>query len=399
MTAPTDLQAPTLEDIQAARRRLAGIVLRTPLVRLNWEPPASGAQGGAAAPDRNGGGAAASPEPPPEIYLKLECLQPIGSFKLRGAANAMLAAGRDRLRDGVYTASAGNMAQGVAWSARHLGVPATAVVPDHAPATKLAAIERLGGTAVKVPFESWWQVIRDHHHAGTPGLFIHPVSDPAVMAGNGTIGLEILEDLPEVDAVLVPFGGGGLSCGIAAALRALRPEATVYACEITTAAPFAASLAAGSPQSVDYQPSFVDGIGGKSVLPEMWPIASLLLGGSRVVPLAAVAAAVRLLVERHRVVAEGAGATALAAALASLDGSAAVTANNTAAHVNATAATAAGGTSAAAAPGTGAPSSLPRAAGSEPLPSPRRPRRLVCIVSGGNIDTAKLATILSGGVP
>ena len=382
MTAPTDLQAPTLEDIQAARRRLAGIVLRTPLVRLNWEPPASGARGarGGAAPlqgDGGDGGDGAAPEPPPEIYLKLECLQPIGSFKLRGAANAMLAAGRDRLRDGVYTASAGNMAQGVAWSARHLGVPAVAVVPDHAPATKLAAIARLGGTAVKVPFEAWWQVIRDHHHAGTPGLFIHPVSDPAVMAGNGTIGLEIVEDLPDVDTVLVPFGGGGLSCGIAAALRGLRPEAAVHACEITTAAPFAASLAAGSPQSVDYQPSFVDGIGGKSVLPEMWPIARSLLAGSRVVPLAAVAAAVRLLVERNRVVAEGAGATALAAALGSLDGTAAVTANAAA----------------------GAAAAAPGAPGSAPPPAPRRPRKIVCIVSGGNIDTAKLATILSGGVP
>jgi len=327
VTRSSDLRAPSLDEIRAARERLAGIALRTPLLRLEWE----------------GGPAAA------EIYVKLENLQPIGSFKLRGAGNAMLQAGRERLAAGVYTASAGNMAQGVAWSARRLGVAATAIVPDHAPATKLAAIERLGGTVVKVPFERWWQVLAEHRYPGMAGLFIHPVSDTAVMAGNGTIGLEILEQLPELDLVLVPFGGGGLSCGIAAALRELRPAASVYGCEVTTAAPLAASLAAGAPRPVDYQPSFVDGIGGKTLLPEMWPVVSGLLAGSRVVSLGAVAAAVRLLAERHRVIAEGAGATAVAAAMAMA---------------------------------AEAPS-----------------KKIVCIVSGGNIDNAKLATILAGGVP
>jgi threonine dehydratase len=329
------LRAPTLDEIRAARDRLNGIALTTPLLRLEWEAPAAG------------GGAAA------EIYLKLENLQPIGSFKLRGAGNAMLQAGRERLADGVYTASAGNMAQGVAWGARRLGVAATAVVPDHAPATKLAAIERLGGSVVKVPFERWWQVIAEHRYPGMAGLFIHPVSDTAVMAGNGTIGLEICEQLPGVDLVLVPFGGGGLSCGIASALRELRPAAAVYGCEVTTAAPLAASLAAGAPRSVDYQPSFVDGIGGKTLLPEMWPLASRLLAGSRVVPLAAVAAAVRLLAERHRVIAEGAGATAVAVAMALAQGGGAEVSG----------------------------------------------KKIVCIVSGGNIDTPKLAAILAGGIP
>ncbi len=334
----SDLRAPTLGEIRAARERLEGIALRTPLLRLEWEPPAAGS-GAARDVVHTGAGPAA------EIYLKLENLQPIGSFKLRGAANAMLQGGPERLAGGVYTASAGNMAQG----ARRLGVGATAIVPDHAPATKLAAIERLGGTVVKVPFERWWQVIAEHRYPGMAGLFIHPVSDTAVMAGNGTIGLEILEQLPELDLVLVPFGGGGLSCGIAAALRELRPAAAVHGCEVTTAAPLAASLAAGAPQTVDYQPSFVDGIGGKALLPEMWPLASSLLAGSHVVSLAAVAAAVRLLAERHRVIAEGAGATSVAAAMAL----------------------------AAAAPG----------------------KKIVCIVSGGNIDNAKLAAILAGGVP
>ena len=297
--------------------------IRTPLVRLNVE------------------------DAPAEIWLKLENLQPIGSFKLRGAGNAMSLAPHDALGKGVYTASAGNMAQGVAWNARRLEIPCTVVVPDNAPQTKLAAIERLGAKAVKLPYARWWQVLEDHGYPGIEGLFIHPVSDPAVIAGNGTIGLEILEDLPDVDAVVVPFGGGGLSCGIAAALRALSPATRVFASEVETAAPFAASLAAGRPVAIDHTPSFVDGIGGRSMLPEMWPLANQLLAGSLVVSVAQAAASVRLLAERNRVIAEGAGATSVAAAILG----------------NA---------------GTG---------------------KVVCVISGGNIDPSKLAKILNGEVP
>ena len=317
------LQAPSLDEIRAARKRLAGITVRTPLIRLNAEGLSA------------------------EVWLKLENLQPIGSFKLRGAANAMRLAGPEKLREGVYTPSAGNMAQGVAWSAREIGVPATVIVPDHAPATKIAAIERLGGKVMKVPFERWWQTMEEHSFPGQGGLFIHPVADRAVMAGNGTVALEILEDLPDVDTVLVPIGGGGLSSGIAAALAALRREARVFGCEVDTAAPLSASLNAGERQVIEYRPSFVDGIGGKCILSEMWPIVSSLLAGARVVSLEQVAAAVRLLVERHRVVAEGAGAASVAAALA------------------------------------GVPEG----------------RKVVCVVSGGNLDTAKLCAILEGRVP
>ncbi len=259
----------------------------------------------------------------------------------------MSLAPREALAKGVSTASAGNMAQGVAWNARRLGISCTVVVPDNAPQTKLAAIERLGAKAVKLPYARWWQVLEEHGYPGIEGFFIHPVSDPAVIAGNGTIGLEILEDLPDVDAVVVPFGGGGLSCGIAAALRALRPAARVFASEVETAAPFAGSLAAGRPVAVDHTPSFVDGIGGKSMLPEMWPLASQFLSGSLVVSVAQAAAAVRLLTERNRVIAEGAGATSVAAALAGKAG-------------------------------TG---------------------NVVCVISGGNIEPAKLAKILNGEIP
>ena len=317
------LEAPSLDEIRAARERLAGTIVRTPLVRLNSEGTAA------------------------EVWLKLENLQPIGSFKLRGAANAMRLASPGELRQGAYTCSAGNMAQGVAWSARELGVPASVVVPDTAPATKLAAIERLGGRVVKVPWERWWQVMVEHQYPGLDGLFIHPVANRNVMAGNGTVALEILEDLPDVDTVLVPFGGGGLSSGIAAALRELRPEARVFGCEVSTAAPLSAALAAGSLQEVDYRPSFVDGIGGRILLPEMWAIASRLIAGSRVVTLEQIAAAVRLLAERHRVIAEGAGAASVAAALAG----------------------------------------VPEA------------RKVVCVVSGGNLDFSKLCAILEGQVP
>ena len=282
----------SLADIQAARGRIADSVIRTPLLRLNVA------------------------DTPAEIYLKLENLQPIGSFKLRGAGNAIALASPEQLAQGVYTASAGNMAQGVAWHARRLGIPCTVVVPDHAPETKLAAITRLGATFIKVPFDEWWQVIVTHQYPGLKGLFVHPVSDPAVMAGNGTIGLEILEDLPDVDTILVPYGGGGLSCGIATAVRALKPATKIFAAEVETSAAFAAALKAGEAVKIDYQASFVDGIGSGSVLADMWPVARELLDGSLVSSLAEVAEAVRVLAERNRVIAEGAGATPVAAVLA-----------------------------------------------------------------------------------
>ncbi|MCY4647306.1 MAG: pyridoxal-phosphate dependent enzyme [Gammaproteobacteria bacterium] len=285
-----------LADIRAARERIAGAAIRTPLVRL--EAPGANA----------------------EVWLKLECLQPIGSFKIRGAANAMALAHPALLARGVYTGSAGNMAQGVAYEARRRGIPCRVIVPDTAPAAKLDAIARLGATAVPVSFAEWWGVLRDHGHPGEEGLFVHPVSDPDVIAGNGTIGLEVVEDLPDVRAVVVPFGGGGLSCGIATAVRALRPEARVFAAEVETAAPLAASLDAGRPVEVPRRRSFVDGIGAAGLLPGMWPLARALLAGSRVVSLEDVRGAIRLLAERAHIVAEGAGGAGVAAALGGLPG-------------------------------------------------------------------------------
>jgi threonine dehydratase len=236
------------------------------------------------------------------------------------------------------------MAQGVAWGARDLGVPCTVVMPDNAPATKVNAVKRLGANIVPLPYDDWWQTLRDHGREGMGGRFIHPVADRDVMAGNGTIGLEILEDLPNVDTVLVPFGGGGLVSGIATAVRALQPNARVYGCEVETSTPLSAALAAGHPVVVERTPSFVDGIGGRGVLEEMWPIVSDLVHGALVATLAETRAAIRLLVERTRVVAEGAGAVPIAAALAGRAGT-----------------------------GT-----------------------IVCVVSGGNIDTKTLIDILSG---
>lgn len=322
MSARPTLAAPALEDVSAASERLRGIAIRTPLLRLNVDGPA-------------------------EIWLKCENLQPIGSFKLRGAANAMAQLPPETLARGVYTASAGNMAQGLAWSARQLGVPCAVLVPEQAPQVKIAAIERLGATVTKVPFDTWWRVMADHGAEGMSGTFVHPFADRAVMAGNGTIALEILEDLPEPDAILVPYGGGGLSTGIAATMRAVKPQVRVYACEVATAAPLAASLAAGEPKTIEYTPSFVDGIGGKSVFPEIWPLVQDLLAGSLVVSLEETAAALRLMVERNRLVSEGAGAAPVAAALRGVPGA----------------------------------------------------RRIVCVVSGGNIDPQKTAAILEGRMP
>ena len=310
-----------LADIEAARKRIEDLSLRTPLVRLNVDTG------------------------PVEVHLKLENLQPIGAFKIRGAGNAMAIAGEEALKAGVWTASAGNMAQGVAWNAARLRVRCSVVVPDHAPEAKLEALQRLGAEIVKVPFDEWWQIIVTHEHEGQDGVFVHPVSDPAVIAGNGTIGLELVEDLPDLDAVVVPYGGGGLSSGIASALRHLRPDVPVYGAEVATSAALEAALAAGEPTEIEYVPSFVDGIGSSRVLDEMWPLVSELLAGSLVVSLEDIENAIRLLATRNHVIAEGAGAAGVAAAV---EGSA----------------------------GAG---------------------KVVCIVSGGNINASKLAEILSQG--
>ncbi|HEX5302525.1 MAG TPA: pyridoxal-phosphate dependent enzyme [Streptosporangiaceae bacterium] len=285
-----------LAEIEAARERIAGAAVRTPLLRLHVEAPA-------------------------EIYLKCENLQPVNSFKIRGATSAVMLAPAPEREKGLVTASAGNMAQGVAWTARELGVPATIAVPEHAPQAKLAAIERLGGQVLKLPYDDWWNAIVISRVDGVEGLFVHPVQDPGVMAGNGTIGLEVLEDLPDPDAVVIPYGGGGLTAGIASAVKALRPDTKIFTAEPATAAALAAAFAAGQPAEVDYQPSFVDGSGSRRVLDTMWPLVRPLVDGALSIPVAEVAAAVRLLAERARVIAEGAGALALAAALSGRAGS------------------------------------------------------------------------------
>jgi threonine dehydratase len=222
----------------------------------------------------------------------------------------------EQLRRGVLTASAGNMAQGVAWRARDLGVPCTVVAPDTAPSVKLEALKRLGARVIQVPFDRWWQTFQERAYPGVDAAFLHAFDDPDVMAGNGTIGLEILEDLSDADAVVIPWGGGGLTCGIATAVRAKRPGCRIYAAEVATAAPLTASLAAGSAVVVDYQPSFVDGIGSKTVFPQMLERARALIDGSLVAELAEVAEAMRLVAERNRIIAEGAGACPVACALA-----------------------------------------------------------------------------------
>jgi threonine dehydratase len=286
-----------------------------------------------------------SPHSQRSIYLKLENLQPTGSFKVRGAGNALLSANPSELQNGVWTASAGNMGQALAWYAKKLKVHCTVLVPDDAPDVKVQAIQNLGANIVKVPFAEYQSVQKEGSHSAMKGLLIHPFADEAVMAGNGTVGLEILEDLPDVDVILVPYGGGGLSCGIASAM-ANQPRVKVEAAEVASAAPLTASLAAGKMVEVPYQSSFVSGMGAPFVFPQMWPLASQLLDGSRVVELRQVADAIRMLAERHHIIVEGAGAVALAAAL-----------------------------------------------------EMKETKKVVCVISGGNINSAHLTKILHGELP
>lgn len=282
----------------------------------------------------------------PEIWLKLETLQPIGAFKIRGAANAIAQLPADHTRDGIWTVSAGNAAQGVALAAKRAGLRCAVLVMDTAPAVKLDAIRRLGAEIVQAPHDECWDTLESRANPRMRGHFVHPFDDDAFISGNGTAGLEILEDLPDVDAIVAAVGGGGLLSGIGCAVRALKPGVTIYSAEPETASPLAASLAAGRPVPFDrWEASFVDGAGGRSVLPSMWPLLREYVDEAIVMPLDAIAAAMKVTAERCHVIAEGAGACAIAAAR----------------------------------------SRRIRGAGH---------RRVVAVVSGGNIDLARFATLV-----
>ena len=307
-----------LGDIEAARERIAGTVLRTPLVRFDER-----------------------------IWLKLENLQPTNAYKIRGASNAVARLSDEERAKGVWTISAGNAGQGVAYAARQYGVPCTVVAIETAPQTKLDRMRALGAEIVPVSYERAWVAAESHEFPGLDATFVHPFDNHDFIAGHGTMGLEILEDLPDLDAVLIPWGGGGLTSGIASALKQQKPGVRVISCEPETGAPLAASLPAGESKSVDFRASFVDGSGSRALLPKMWGLAQELVDEAASVSLDETAAAVRLLAERARVVAEGAGALSLAAARAGHGGNG----------------------------------------------------KLVCIVSGGNIDSSRLTKILSGETP
>jgi threonine dehydratase len=321
MTEPVRL--PSAAEVDAARANIAGIARRTPLWRLDAEVPGA------------------------RIHLKLENLQPLGSFKIRAAVNAIRSADAQAVRGGVVSASAGNFGQGIAWAGGRMGAPTTIVVPDGSAATKAAALERLGARVVRVPFDDWWQVLTTRRFEGAQGVFFHPVADSAVVAGNATIGAELVEDLGHIDTVIVPFGGGGLVSGIGSVMRRLRPTTRMVVVESQASQPAAAALVAGGPTRVRHDQSFVDGMGSSIVLDEMWPLVRQCVDEAVCVSFGEIAEAIRLLATKHRVIAEGAGAAAVAAALSG------------------------------------------RAGGGD----------IVCIVSGGNIDASKLGPILNGEDP
>ena len=317
------MRAISIDTIRDAARSIYDVAVRTPLVALGPMTP---------------GG--------PDIYLKLETLQPIGSFKIRGAYNAVRRLPRGEIARGVWTVSAGNAAQGVALAARKAGVPCSVMVMDTAPDAKLRAIDRLGATIVKATYDECWRTVETHASDRMTGHFVHPFDDDDFISGNGTAGLEIVADLPDVDAVIAPVGGGGLLAGIGVALRALQPAARIYAAEPETAAPLKRSMDRGQASRFDeWTSSFVDGAGGKSVLDSMWPLLHEYVHESIVVSLDEAARAMRLVAERARVVAEGAAACAVAAAVS-------------------------------------------------PAMASRGHKRVVAVVSGGNIDLKKFAQLV-----
>jgi threonine dehydratase len=326
LTSSALSKALTLPDhgqLLSARDNIRGIALRTPLLKLNVDLPGV------------------------NIFLKLENLQPWGSFKIRPGINAVRTADAQRLEAGVLSASSGNFGQGLAFAARKLGIRATLIVPEGAAQNKIDALLELGAKVIPLPFDQWWNVLTSRRFAGEEGVFIHPVAEQAVLAGNATIGAEILEDLPGCDAVVVPFGGGGLICGIGSVMRRLKPAVRMVVVESEAAQPAAAALKAGRPVPVPHLKSFVDGMGSTTVLEEMWPLLRQVADHSACVSFAQIVAAIRLLAARHHVIAEAAGAASLAAALSGQAGK-----------------------------GT-----------------------IVCIISGGNMDAARLGAILDGRSP
>jgi threonine dehydratase len=318
-----DVKPVAMGQIDAARARLEGLSMISPLVRCDASPAGK------------------------TVGLKLENLQAIGSFKIRPIGNAVLSRARADLSRGIYTTSTGNSALGVAFMAQRLGITATAVVPSNAPAAKLDKLRRLGTRIDMRSTEEWWRAIETGVLEGQTGVYIDAVRDPASLAGDATIGLEILAQAPDIEAILIPFGGGGLACGIACAVRALRRDVKIIACELTSAHPVQSAFEAGAPAQVPHEPGFVSGVGFGTVLREMWPLVKTSIDDVITVSLAEVAAAIKILAERNHVIAEGAGAVSVAAAL-----------------------------------------------------SGRYAESRVCaVVSGGNLDSSVLATILEGRMP
>jgi threonine dehydratase len=317
------LKLPSGEEVAAARDNIRGFAVRTPLLKLTADIPGV------------------------NIYLKLENLQPLGSFKIRPALNVLKTMDRERLRRGVLTSSAGNFGQGLAFAAREIGVPATVVVPEGSAATKAKSLAELGAKVIRLPFDEWWTVLTTRHFAGEQGLFIHPVAESAVVAGNATVGAEIIEDMPDFDTVVVPFGGGGLASGIGSVMRRQRPHVRMIVAESEAAQPAAAALANGRPVRVPHIQSFVDGMGSTTVLEEMWPLIRVTVDQAVCASFAEITEAIRLLAGRHHIIAEAAGAASVAAAMAGRAGKG----------------------------------------------------NIICVVSGGNIDAPKLGAILNGQRP
>jgi threonine dehydratase len=287
------VRAIQLSEIQDARKRIEKTILRTPLIRLELGPES------------------------PDIRLKLENLQPINAYKLRGAANAVAMLSEAERDRGVWTISAGNAGQGVAYAAREAGVPCTVVVIETAPQSKIERMRTLGAKLIPVPYDVAWKALDERAFPGAEGMFVHPFDDHNFIAGHGTMALEILEDAPDTAAVIASIGGGGLITGVASAIKSLKPAVKVFGVEPETAAPAALSHQSGSPQVFkNWKPSFVDGAGGQSMFPRMWERMQPLVDNYFVVTLDETKKAMRLMAEKARIISEGAGALPVAAALA-----------------------------------------------------------------------------------
>lgn len=282
---------PSLDDIRIAEERLKGIIVRTPLLQLD------------------------SPKETGDILIKPEVLQPTGSFKIRGVYNWVASLTPNECKKGFSTFSAGNTARSLGYVAQIYGVSCRSILPEYAPANKVEALRNLGVETLLVSFDEMIKWVFAEGWKRESYAFLHPWTEPKMIAGHGTIGLEIIEDLPDVQTVFVPVGGGALIAGVGGAIKELKPSVRIVGVQTRSYPSLQASFQAGKPVWIDPKPTICDGVAVPFVADQMYPLLRKIVDDVVTVPEEKVKAAIKQLMLKNKLIVEGAGALSIAAAL------------------------------------------------------------------------------------